>query len=460
MSRPRPSHRCQPLVSALLCALLLGSWLPAQAAPIPPEWHPDDYPSRAASAWYGVEVAHFPSRILAEGVERALISNGWGPVLLLDGDDGSCRVVVGEVTRVADAWYLKKELAAQRLADGRVVELPLPRDGRPAAGFNTAPLLEPFTPTDGRGLPGEMTAEEARRRLRTLALEIDGDAPAGEDVPADAADQLVLAFLDAWQSGDWDEETAGSGAVIAARRLWSNHSEPDLALHIAARVARGEWAAPPEKVEEARLLAARLLYAHRRDWRGAWAAVRLMEGERTRPLASRLDDRLRQAALLVELHDRAGDPRPTLAQVRQHLRRTQEMIPADGHGETARSLQLVYLQTFAWEGNWGRVEELTRAWLKRHDTEPSPSGQALLARYFLARSLERHEAWDEAQELLASIVTANVDPAKRLRLGLTTRDIALEARQLQQRFREESRRGEGTGIEGGGEPGADGPIDP
>lgn len=439
MSRLRSLIRSLPIFRFAAGALLLGALLPAAGSSVPPEWRAGDYPERPASAWYGVEVAEFPSRLLAEGVERSLAGNGWGPVLLVDGPEGSCRVVLGEMARVADAWYVKKELAAQRIAGGRVVELPLAGDGRSARGFNTSPLLEPFTPTDHRDLPPGMTADDIRRKLRVLALEMDGDE--GASPSAEVDNQMIRAFLDAWQAGNTAEEIVGRGAVIAAQRLWSTYSEPDIVLHLAGKVARGEWSAPPDQVEEARLLAGALLYSHRRDWRGAWAATRLLEGDRSRPLASRIDDRLRQAALLVELYDTADGPRPTPAQIRLHLRRTQEMIPAGSDLQAAAaSVGLIYLQTFAWEGKWARVEELSRAWLDRHDDEIRPSGQAMLVRYLLAQSLERREAWEEAVELLASITGSSVDPAKRLRMGRDVRDLSLEARELRRRFQEEARR--------------------
>ncbi|MCC5878057.1 MAG: hypothetical protein JJU11_17705, partial [Candidatus Sumerlaeia bacterium] len=388
----------------LLPFLLLGVLVSSLAA-IPPQWSSTDYPSRAPSHWYGVEVARFPSCTLAEGVRESLTNRGWGPISLVRDEEGKCRVILGEVARIGDAWYIQKELAVQNVAEGRIVEIPIDTSGRAPKGFSATALLSPFEVT----FPDSFDEARLRRSLQALRLTMEADdpdptptatpiptpTPGDDEAPTDDANgdgdingseeephhdeedasepeespesasiladnEALQAFVELWGAGKTSETAVGRGAMIAARHFWETMVEPEAALFLSSRVASGIWPAPPEAIEEARVMTADLLYGHRRDWRAAWGTTRFLEGERTRPTEKRVMDRLRMAALMAELHAEGREPAPTPQRVRQHLRRSREML-TESRPEIEKRIDYFYLQTFAWEGAWGRVETLARA---------------------------------------------------------------------------------------------------
>lgn len=470
----------------ILPSLLLFALLTSGATAVPSQWSAADYPSRAPSHWYGVEVARFPSCTLADGVRESLSNRGWGPISLLRDDDGKCRVIIGEVARIGDAWYLQKELATQNIAEGHVVEIPIDPSGRSPRGFSSTALLSPFEVS----FPDSFDEARLRRSLQALRLtteeddpaptptplptpapepdengdeeevdsevndeesaqeedEADTEAPAPIDSdPADpspeeaavmADNEALRVFVELWSEGKTSQTAVGRGAMIAARHFWETMAEAESALFLSSRVASGVWPAPPEAIEEARVMTAELLYGHRRDWRAAWGATRLLEAERTRPVEARVKDRLRMAALMVELQSEGREPAPTLQRVRQHLRRSREML-VEPSPEIEKRIDLFYLQTFAWEGEWGRVETLARAWMDTHGSEEQPTGHEMAARILLARSLERVGEWTEAVRLLDTVLNTTIEPQHRLRMGMRTRDPSVEALELHRRFRQQ-----------------------
>jgi hypothetical protein len=400
----------------------------ALAAPagIPPEWSPADYPARAQANWWGVEVARFPSRLLASGVEQSLLNYGWGPVILSETADGQTSVVVGEMQFLGDAWFLAEEMRVQRLAEPRIVPLPISTTGRAPRGYSAAPLLPPFTPSTPRAALATPGEDAMRTAVERLMLTIDDETRLGQ----------LRSLLSLWAAGNFNDPALGTGAVVAARSLWDKMVEPEVSLFLAGRVARGEWAAPTADRLAARELMADLLYGHRRDWRAAWIAARELEVAEGRDPVRRSMDRLRQAALMVEIFQRGVEPVPTMADVRLRLRRAHEGLPV-GSSEAERRIHLVYIQTFAWEGDWSRVETLARAYLRDHAAPGAPAtAHAALARVLLAQSLERHERYDEALRILSEVINTPIPAEERLRLGVTTRDITEEARVLYRRFQQ------------------------
>lgn len=445
----------------ILLLLLLVLVIAPVFGGVPPEWRATDYPPHAPTHWYGVEVIRFPSRALAEGTRETLLKRGWGPVELREDVDGSSAVVVGETARIGDAWYLRDELRKQAIADGTVVSFLIDHSGRAARGFTTGSDLSPFDVS----FPDTFDEGRLRRTLSALALgaeEEDDDLPEGDEQPEDSttegeetdpepdpvsedpeselaamANQDALRnFLELWGEGRTSGAGVGRGAMIAARHFWNSRMEPEATLFLASRVASGTWGAPAESVEEARVMTADLLYGHRRDWHGAWGTTRVLEADRARPVEKRVEDRLRQAALMVELYQRGVDPAPTLARVRQHLRRSQEMLD-DLSPDLSKRIQLFYLQTFAWEGNWDRVEDLSRSWLKTHGEEEEPTAHSMVARLMLAKSLERHGGWQEGMELLDKVLNTTIREKHGMRIGMSLRDPAGEARELRRRFRDQ-----------------------
>lgn len=376
---------------------------------VPVEWSPSDY-ARAPSHWWAVEVARFPSPSLAAAVEQTLSTQGWAPVQVLERDGGHV-VAVGEVDALGAAHFLVRELEAQNLAEGGVVALP--RAQHPPRGF-TGPVLPPFLATPGT-LPEAPPADEraAQEQLRNALLDLSGPE-------ADEA-QAALAL---WLEDKTEEEDFAEGIIAAAQLLWQERVEPGLTYFLASTIARGDWPATAEQRVQAGEVVSDLLYGWASDWRGAWSAARALENHPARSNAGEARDGLRRAALLVELTRTGAHPSPTMGDVRLHLRRLREGIAAS-ETEVAVKIDLVYLQTFAWEGNWDRVEQLGRAFLGDY---PEELAERNAARILVAQSLERHRRWDEAIGLLDRVLAQPEPVADRFRYGLEQADLQARAR--------------------------------
>lgn len=392
----------------------------AIAAPPPVGWVAADYP-RTPTVWRGVQVAEFPSELMARGVHTALEQAGWKPVAIEHrADSGTYAVVVGEVTTVGEAHFVLRQLRTQRIADGRIVNLQA--QNREPVRFD-GPLSAPFS------YRPELSAQE-RQQLLEQHLQVVRN----EMWRLGATEQeLVRQFLELVDAGQVRNPTVAEGAITVADAFWEMRRDAETTLFLASRVARGEWPAPAIKPEiewRARELAFEHLYATRRDWRGAWQAAREMgrlAGEDSVQLSWSL---LRRAALLVDLIAEGVEPAPTFADVRALLRQAQEAAPADQPALLAK-IELVYLQTFAWEGDWARVEDLARMLILRHGDRPSEIAQA---RLLLARSLERKEAWQEGIDLLSQVVQATIPDDDLFRFGNELHSPAREASRLWERY--------------------------
>lgn len=413
---------CVSSVAALmtLAVLPMLSAPVVQAAPPPVGWTAADYP-RTPTIWRGIEVAEFPSEILAKGVQSALIEAGWQPVgIEYRADKGTHAVVLGEVTTLGDAHFVLRQLRAQKVADGTIVTVqaknrdPIPFDGPLTAPFSYRPEL----------------SEQERQQLLEQHLQVVRD----EVWRLEPDDQeLVRQFLELVDAGNFRNPTVAEGAITVADAFWEMRRDAETTLFLASRVARGEWPAPTGKPEiewRARELTFEHLYGTRRDWRGAWQAAREMgrlAGEDTIQVSWSL---LRRAALLVDLIGEGAEPAPTLGDVRTLLRQAQEAAPAD-HSALLSKIELVYLQTFAWEGDWARVENLARMLILRHQDRPAEVAQA---RLLLAKSLERKEAWQEGIDLLSQVVQATIPNDDLFRFGNEIYSPAEEASRLWERY--------------------------
>ncbi|CAN5207454.1 hypothetical protein BH09SUM1_BH09SUM1_07650 [soil metagenome] len=380
-----------------------ASFLSVGSAQIPAEWRPDDLGAR--SQWFGVEVSRFPSRMLASGVEDSLRSFGWGPVKIVEHPNGEASVVLGEVTNPADAYYLAEELRIQNVAQGKVVALPV--EPRAPLGYTGESLLPAFAPSQETGPGKTLSANDAHTRIESEEPQFDSTRKA-----------VAQDFLKAWGDGDEKNPVVGRGALSVCDYFLEKQTEPELILYLAGRVARGQWGATPDEKSRAAQITSELLYGYRRDWRGAWRAAKAIEASAVTTDAKALA-RLRQAALMVELIERRIDPGPTFAEIRSELRVAHEGIDPAAEN-TEQRVELVYVETFAWEGNWSRVEELSRAFLKDH---PKETASRALVKILLAQSLERTQQIDEAKKLLIEVIGTGDFAGDPIRLGMETLDV-------------------------------------
>ncbi|MBI1291161.1 hypothetical protein GC173_07935 [bacterium] len=377
------------------CYLLLSRTL--VSAPLPPEWKDSDL-SGGPARWYAVAVAEFPSATLAQGVEAALRAQEWGPVRV-EQSDGVARVLVGELSTVAEADYLRRELKQQSVAEGRVVVVPASSE---APRVLHGPLLPPFElPADPR-----FTADVMIERVKALELSNQLEQGQGE--------ALVAALS---KEGDLPGDI-GLTAVLVAERCMALASEADLALYLSCTVASGVWPATVQHRERAQQLAASLLYGHLRDWRAAWSASRAI-ALNSSSAVYRTEARLRLAALQVELVREGGDQTPSFVEVRRQIRQAYELAPEADQDVLLERAQIFYINTFAWEGAWDRVEILADDFLKTHD---ATTAQGVMARTLLAKSLLRKELYSEARELLTSAVATPLNATEFLPLGFASRD--------------------------------------
>ncbi|MBX3728483.1 MAG: SPOR domain-containing protein [Candidatus Sumerlaeia bacterium] len=367
-------------------------------------WLPEDTAVRPRR--FAVEVARFPSSALAESVRAGLTNLGWAPIYTLrDGQD--TRVLLGNFHALPEATYFAEELRAQQVAEARVVVLR--PEVRAPEELASGPVLPAFLAT---AAADQDPWEGVRRQLADFV----------ERVPlADSrATQEHLAKLEA----ETNVHERGPAAAALAELLARDRQHPEAALFLAAKVARGEWPADPEHRLRCAELAADLLYGHRRDWRAAWAATQALLNDPARDRNGRTRDRLRQVALLVDLAARAEEPAPSWEDVRAALRRAYDGATVENRRLLAK-IELVYMQSFAWQGNWERVEMLAADVVRRY---PQQRHETALARVFMARSLERTRSWQRALEQLDIVLQLELSPDDALVMGFEALDLRALAR--------------------------------
>jgi hypothetical protein len=423
------------VIAALLTAALVFAAAPAfsqptaaaadraSRPPLPAGWKGEDF--EVPSLRLTLEAGRYPNRIMATNLRGTLEGMGWGPIVQTSVGDEEV-VFLGNFTSVAHATYASRDIAAQRIHNTKVVEVPHGLSF-PTVGID-GPLLAPFTPTN-RGDRRLLSRQEAARQLNLLA----------HDLPDGTSDPARLAFERLAAEPDWS--SFGEHAGLVALELQRLKVNAPLAFYLAQRVATGEWSAPDSIRVAAGELAADLLYGWLRDWRGAWASSVALLEDPQRSAAGRARDRLRLAALKVELAASAAELRPTWNRVRLQLRRAWDEVPLQAEREQAK-IELVYLQTFAWQGNWGRVEELGKDFVGRHGSRwPHEAGLALI---MVARSMERREAYDEAIALLdRHFGDEGLPPGDGLYMGFERLDLEDRYRQARQHLAS-ARRGAGS----------------
>lgn len=390
-------------------AAAIAAFASAASAEVSSAWHDGDYPAEPPRPWT-VELARFPSEFVAQHLLSALQDAGMAPLSLEVASDGSAAVALGAVADAGEAWYIAEEIRAAKIAEARVAPLETTRTASSLAP--QYPAMAPFAPTPG--MANDATPDSVRDEVARLAI-VEGDA---------SLKSHIEEFLSLWKTAQVFDPRVGEGAVLAAERLWTKRIRPEECLYLAGKVARGEWTASPASRMRAQEIASELLYGHRRDWRAAWSAARALESTAGRTEEQRAMDRVRLGALLVELAADKRLPGFGFSHVRQYLRRAAESAPASARLANSR-LQLIYLQTFAWEGNWARVEEVARDLVAKH---PEDLAAAATARILLARSLERKRDWDGALEQLSIVQTAGLPSEHHFRLGMELVDPLDELR--------------------------------
>lgn len=384
---------------------------PAPTRP-PAGWQEADV--RRENRRYTVVVGSYPSTALAESLREGMRNLGWSPVRI-DARAGEARVILGALPSAAEARFIAEELRAGEIADAHVAAFPLTADPGHAGVDGT--FLAPFTPTPAVGRPA-FDPERARVRLAALA---DRATTMDSESFRERLDLLFTAG---------EEERKGAAAAALALELAAQREEPDAALWLAGRVARGEWPVAAERRIECGELVADLLYGYRRDWRGAWSATEALLDDSARTPSGRARDKLRRAALLVDLAAGPGEHRPSWNEVRAAARDAWHAAPAED-GRTKARAELIYLQTFAWEGDWARVPELADDFVRRH---PDARAETAQARIQHARALERTRQYREAIAQLDRVIQMELPEASRLRMGFETHDPRGIAREERRRF--------------------------
>jgi len=409
----------RPLAAAIL-VLLAVAGVPAAEAPepldLPRQWVATDV--KPETTRFAAMAAEFPSTLLAEGVATTLRNMGWMPVRVETAGEVS-RVLVGDFASPSDAVFLAEELRLQKLADAKPARVPASME--PAGIEIDGPFLSPFL---DRGVPG--------RPALTLATALPPVEAVVEGIAIPEERQPFVKLLEHVRTGT-GADIRGSAAADLVAFLVREKREADSALFLATKVATGEWHASDSARLECAEVVADLQMEHRRDWRGAWSATRSLLAESSRKDAARGRDLLRRGALEVELAAGAGDIKPTFAGARATLRQAWDATPKTERRQLA-AVELVYLKTFGMEGDWASVELLATEFASRHTR--TAIGETLSARIWLARSLERREAWREAIAQLERAAATSLYPEERLYTGFEPYDVQTEAAKLRLKFLE------------------------
>lgn len=400
-------------LTATLAALVVATATLAAAAgpPHPAQWAEADW--RTSTARYTVQVATFPSADLARSIARGLENLEWSPVFLAS-DELAATVCLGDFTTLAEAEFVARELAARRVADARAV--PFPVGVRSPGGQVQGPFLPAFLPTPGQA-PKAPSESQVLTDLRAIAMTMASEAGTNLET-------LVGRF----EAAERAEEKGPAAAAIVAI-LNQARTAPEVALYLAGPVARGEWPAPKPARLACGEVVADLLYGHRRDWRGAYSATRALLDDEDRTPEGRLRDLLRLAALEVDLASSGSGLRPSFQDIRARLRQAWDE-PAEAP-RTRAKLELVFLQTFAWEGRWDRVDGIAREYIRRNAQFLPETG---LARIYRARSLERTRDYAEAINQLSIVINQVRDPADGLFMGFERRNLRGEANRWRRHF--------------------------
>ncbi len=400
----KPTLRLSVFFSVLILIFQVPALL---AAPVPNSWDVRDY-DPPFHRLYTIKVAQFPSEVLANGVARALNDSGWAPVRVETTAEGQFQVTLGEFAHPGRAWFVREELREQGLAEGEIITfLPTQRAAQPVGAQGPFLPLSISTATSAEGM-----LQRYRSEIMDISISLETDDR-----------QRIEVMVDAWEKSDWRNEELGNGAAVFARKLWDARQSGDLAIYLTTQVASGEWAASSSAKINATSLMAELHYGYTRNWRAAWSATRQVMANPLRDPIDRLRDRLRQEALTVHLVGEGVLTTSVFPAMRSRLRRIYEETPQD-QGDLLSRIALLYVQTFAWEGKWDRVEAIASDQLALFS---DITGVAAMNRILLARSLERHSLYRRAISHLEQVSVPN--SADHFRYGYEVFNPEQEARE-------------------------------
>jgi len=388
------------LTASLALCLISGSafagvddlWKIGDTAPIPDKA-------------YAVEVGRFPSEALAASVAGTLSAMNWGPVRTIE-VDGRRSVIVGESANIVQIHSILEELTVQKLADGRVIQIPDSERDSNALPFR-GPLLPPF---HTKGNPKPNTADLASRMRATSAGIVVEERNA-----LDAAIEMM-------ELGKFDDPALGDSVAPALMRIRDDGSAAELILPAAERIARGEWAASPKARRAAMELCADLYLGSRRDIRATLHATNVLLDEPQRSPEGRARDLLRLEALNGLVLAKGAEPLPSFTRMRSQLRLAFEQTPETAM-KTRGRIALLALQSFAWEGNWERVIEFGEVYLSEFGNDPAAFQ---IAAVLVARGYESVEDYKRAIIVLDQAIAARVARSERIRVG----DQLVNAREM------------------------------
>jgi len=402
------SNRLNLLLKSGLVAfsfLLIPNSVLSQGNNPPESWKPEDV--EVVPQHFTLEIESFPSRMFAASIAQSIEDMGWSPVRLTEADD-EFKVYYGYFEEPASARYYQLALEDQKIAEPEIIELRPSEAEEFRAEKVFADLDQPFQ--NKRGLTDKwVMSEENRDKIQNVVNYLPEDEGAS-----------VLASWNVATSDDVDEMAQAQALADVLKALVDQKRYPELTYYLALPIASGELPASDQDRILARETVADLEYGHFRDWKAAWASSNALLRESKRSEAGKVRDHLRKIALQIELErDRVPGVEIHWENIRSQLRQIYDMVPVEQNRLMAK-VELVYLQTFAWEGDWDRVAEVGANFITRHQTHV---GEVVLARFYYARSFERTGNYEAALAQLRLIEREYPTYSEALFLGYNSLDV-------------------------------------
>lgn len=372
-----------PIVITLCCSLPLGLGAEQRLNP-PVGWAVADPLPKTQS--YSLLVAEFPSRVLAASLAESIESLGWYPVEVLKQGD-KFGVYVGKTESLGVAEYHRLEMISQKVAEPQVVSLE-PAQAALVEATLMGPLRSPFTDDLGYTESWFRTALVQNRLQEQVA-----GLPIANPLE-------VMEVLVTYLNREVVELERGDAAGEVLATLYEHRILPEESFFLARLLAARELPASDETRLLAMEVCAELYQGHFKDWRRAWATNRLLQFEQGRTPAGLIRDQMRQLGLQVELQSRTGSSYVLdFPAVRAELRTLYDRVPVEDPRLGAK-VELFFLQTYAWEGNWDRVNELGRQYINRNQAH---KGELAAAQILYARSFEQTLEYSQAIAVLEGL---------------------------------------------------------
>lgn len=401
----------------------------AHGAQQPERWNGDDTAPIAATR-YTVEVGTFRSRRLAEPVAHTLRELQWSPVIIEE-SPGAVRVRIGDTRSIADAFAAREILAAEEVADGTITALS-PAVTGVAPGLS-GPFPDPFRTAS--------TANAFGARLQDITTSARNLGNMLTATEREALDEILVRAA----QGSSDRTDYTEAFIPLLRVLHHGDGDGVLRLALAEPIARGEFGGALEHRAEAMTICFQVHYGVRGDWVRGHAAVRAMLSMDHLAPRWRATAILEEQALVAHIFAHGVQPAPSLASIRSRLAEAMQLAPETERRLLAR-MELLYLQSLAWEGRWDRVEDVAQEMMKRHE---GLRGYSAAAAYWYARSMERSRNYPRAIRTLQAIERQVIAQEEGVRVGARVLDLRGMARDWIAYFQE---------LEGGRTPPAR-PID-